>query len=381
MFENVFDYICFPTGVKELRYAQFRRRARVEGKMKGIRHLARHLNISIGTVSKALNGRHDVNEKTRKRVLAAATKLGYAPNQSGRSLRQGSTNAVGFLIEFSPEAAANSDNFFVGLVEGAQSALARHSLDLVVLPYSTQEDSLEQLQRIVARRLVDALMISATLKVDPRIEFLSRANIPFIALGRSDSGGDHPWIDLDFDGVANVAVDRLVEHGHRRIAIALPANETNLGYVFFNAYRRALKSHGLPYSQQFVFRGRSSELGGYQIGSELLALKERPTAILLVYELLAIGLYRRLNEGGMAPGRDIAVIGFREGPQARFLSPALTCFRMSLHDLGVTLGESLLAALPAFRKIYPFGTVQKIWPLELVPGESDDFRQRSLPRK
>jgi len=349
--------------------------------MRGIRHLARHLNISIGTVSKALNGRHDVNEKTRKRVLAAAAKLGYVPNQSGRSLRQGSTNAVGFMIEFSAEAAANSDNFFVGLVEGAQSALARHALDLVVLPYSTQEDSYDQLQRIVARRLVDALIISATLKTDPRLEFLSGANVPFIALGRSDSGGDHPWIDLDFDGVANVAVDRLVEHGHRRIAVALPDNESNLGYIFFNAYRRALKRHGIPYTRDLVFRGRSSELGGYQIGSELLALKERPTAILLVYELLAIGLYRRLNEAGLRPGRDMAVIGFREGLQARFLSPTLTCFRMSLHDLGVTLGESLLAALPAFRQVYPFGTVQKIWPLQLVPGESDDFRLRALPGK
>jgi DNA-binding LacI/PurR family transcriptional regulator len=206
----------------------------LDQEMKGIRHLAKHLNISIGTVSKALNGRHDVNEKTRKRVLAAAAKLGYAPNQSGRSLRQGSTNAVGFMIEFSAEAAANSDNFFVGLVEGAQSALARHALDLVVLPYSTQEDSYERLQRIVARRLVDALIISATLKTDPRIEFLSRTNVPFVALGRSDSGGNHPWIDLDFDGVANVAIDRLVAHGHRDIAVALPDNETNLGYVFFD---------------------------------------------------------------------------------------------------------------------------------------------------
>jgi DNA-binding LacI/PurR family transcriptional regulator len=344
--------------------------------MKGIRNLAKQLNISIGTVSKALNGRHDVNEKTRKRVLAAAAKLGYAPNQSGRSLRQGSTNAVGFMIEFSPEAAANSDNFFVGLVEGAQSALARHALDLVVLPYSTLEDSYTQLQRIVARRLVDALIISATLKVDPRIEYLSRANIPFIALGRSDSGGNHPWIDLDFDGVANVAIDRLVEHGHRRIAVALPDNETNLGYVFLNSYRRALRRHAIPFDRNIVLRGRSSELGGYQIGSQLVELKERPTAILLVYELLAMGLYRRLNEAGLAPGRDIAVIGFREGPQARFLSPTLTCFRMSLHDLGVTLGESLLAALPAFREAYPLGTVHKVWPLHLVPGESDDFYVR-----
>lgn len=341
--------------------------------MKGIRHLAKHLDISIGTVSKALNGRHDVNEKTRKRVLAAAAKLGYVPNQSGRSLRQGNTNAVGFMIEFSDEAAANSDNFFVGLVEGVQSTLARHALDLVVLPYSTHEDSYDQLQRIVARRLVDALIISATLKDDSRIAFLRRRNVPFIALGRSDSGGDHPWIDLDFDGVANTAVDRLVAHGHRRIAVALPANESNLGYVFLDAYRRALKRHGIPFSQSLVFRGRSSELGGYQIGSEVLALSQRPTAILLVYELLAMGLYRRLNEAGLVPGRDMAIIGFREGPQARFLSPTLTCFRMSLHDLGVQLGESLLAALPAFREAYPLGIVQKIWPLELVPAESDAF--------
>lgn len=344
--------------------------------MKGIRHLAKHLDISIGTVSKALNGRHDVNDATRKRVLAAAAKFGYAPNQSGRSLRQGSTNSVGFMIEFSAEAAANSDNFFVGLVEGAQSALARHALDLVVLPYSTQEDSFGQLQRIVARRLVDALIISATLKEDPRIEFLTRANIPFIALGRSDSGGNHPWIDLDFEGVADVAIDRLVERGHQRIAVALPDNKTNLGYVFLNAYRRALRRNGIQPDSGLVLRGSSSELGGYEVGSQLVALRERPTAILLVYELLAIGLYRRLNEAGLTLGRDIAVIGFREGPQARFLSPTLTCFRMSLHDLGVTLGEALLAALPAFRDIYPFGTVQKIWPLQLVPGESDDFRLR-----
>jgi DNA-binding LacI/PurR family transcriptional regulator len=341
--------------------------------MNGIKHLANQLNISIATVSKALNGRHDVNEKTRSRVLAAAARLGYVPNQSGRSLRQGSTNAVGFLIEFSEEAAVNSDNFFMGLVEGVQSVLARHELDLVVLPYSAPADSYEQLNRIVARRLVDALIISATQKSDPRIDFLIRAKVPFIALGRSDSGGAHPWIDLDFEGVADIAVDRLVEHGHRRIAVALPANESNLGYVFLAAYRRALKRNGIRLDRRYVFRGKSSEAGGYQIGSDLLALTERPTAILLVYELLAMGLYRRLDEAGLRPGRDIAVVGFREGPQARFLSPTLTCFRLSLHDLGVTLGESLLATLPAYQGVYPAGIVQKVWPLELVPGESDDF--------
>jgi DNA-binding LacI/PurR family transcriptional regulator len=342
--------------------------------MKGIRRLAQHLNISIGTVSRALNAKPDVNEATRKRVLEAAAELGYVPNQSGRSLRQGTSNTIGFMIELNAETAANSDNFFMGVFDGVQSAFARHKLDLVVLPCSTDEDPTEYLQRVAARRLVDAMIISATHRTDKRIDLLSKAKIPFIALGRSASGGDHPWMDLDFEGVANRAIDRLVEHGHREIAVAIPSNDINLGYVFLDAYKEALKRNGIPFKPNYVIRGKSSEQGGYQIAHELLALPERPTAVLLIYELMAIGLYRRLNESGVRPGRDMAVIGFRESPQARFLSPTLTCFRLSLRDLGIALGESLLASMPAYAEIYPQGIAHKIWPLELVPGESDAFR-------
>jgi DNA-binding LacI/PurR family transcriptional regulator len=95
--------------------------------MKGIRRLAQHLDISIGTVSRALNGRPDVNEETRKRVLEAAGELGYVPNQSGRSLRQGTTNTIGLMMESSAQTVENSDNFFMGVVDGAQSVFATSS--------------------------------------------------------------------------------------------------------------------------------------------------------------------------------------------------------------------------------------------------------------
>ena len=339
--------------------------------MVGIKRLAEHLNISIGTVSRALNGRPDVNDETRKRVLEAAAELGYVANQSGRNLRQGNTNAIGFMIESGVDTAGNSDNFFLGVFDGVQHVLARHHLDLLVLPCAGDEDPSEYLQRMVARRAVDAMIISATHRVDARIDLLTKARIPFIALGRSTSGADHPWVDLDFDGVANRAIDRLVANGHRRIAIGLPSNDINLGFVFLDGIKSALRRHKIKFDPALVIRAASSEQGGYQIAHEVLAMKERPTAIVLIYELMAIGVYRRLNEAGMLPGRDIAVIGFRESPLARFLSPALTCFRMSLRDLGISLGESLLAAMPAYAHIYPHGIVNKIWPMELIPGESD----------
>ena len=340
--------------------------------MIGIKRLAQHLNISIGTVSRALNGRPDVSEETRRRVLEAAAELGYVANQSGRSLRQGTTRAVGFMIESSADTAGNSDNFFLGVFDGLQNVLSRHHLDLVVLPCSTDEDPAQYLQRIVARRLVDAMIISATHRKDRRIEVLDAAHIPFIALGRSGAlTASHPWLDMDFEGVASRAVDRLVAHGHRRIAAGIPSNDINLGFVFLDGYKAALKRHGIDYDPNIVIRAASSELGGYQIGHELLSLPSPPTAVVLIYELMAIGLYRRLAEAGLQPGRDMAVIGFRESPLARFLSPTLTCFRVSLRDLGISLGESLLASMPDYAETYPQGIVHKIWPLELVVGESD----------
>ncbi|MCF1460706.1 LacI family DNA-binding transcriptional regulator [Agrobacterium vitis] len=341
--------------------------------MKGIHQLAKHLDISIGTVSRALNGRPDVNAETRRRVLEAAEELGYVANQSGRSLRKGTTNVIGLMIESGKDNVDNSDNFFFGVMDGLQTVFARHNLDLVLLPCPADEDPLEYLQRMVARRLVDAMIISATQRVDKRIDLLIKTKIPFVTLGRSTSGGSHTWIDLDFAGVADSAVDRLVSKGHRRIAIAAPCTDINLGTVFTDAYRSALERNGLAFDPALVLRAKSSESGGYSVGSELLALDPRPTAIILIYELMAIGLYRRLAEAGVIPGQDMAVIGFREAPRARFLQPALTCYRLSLEDLGVELAETLLASMPDYAETYRTHARNRLWPLELVPGESDAF--------
>jgi len=342
--------------------------------MIGIKALAEHLNISIGTVSRALNGRKDVNPETRKRVLEAAEQLGYVANQSGRSLRQGTTNAIGFMIESGPETAANNDNFFLGVIDGLQGALTRHGLDLIVLPCATDEEPHAYLERMVARRLVDGVIISATQRSDRRIDFLTRSKLPFVALGRSATPGNYPWIDLDFEGVASRAVDRLVANGHRRILAALPSNDVNLGFMFLDGYKAALARHKIPFDPALVIRTRSTEQGGYLLGDELLRMSEPPTAVVLIYELLAVGLYRRLREANLLPGRDLAVVGFRESPVTRFVSPTLTSFRLSLRELGIALAESLLATMPAFAEAYPLGVTHRLWPMELVPGDSDNFR-------
>lgn len=340
--------------------------------MKGIRQLAQKLDISIGTVSRALNGKPDVNEMTRQRVLEAAEAMGYVPNQAGRALRKGSTGVVGFMMQTGSQITGEGDVFFMSVFDGVQTVFGRHQLDLVALLCSSEEDPDDYLQRVVARGFADALIISATKRHDHRIDYLAQRHIPFIALGRSETDAGQPWLDLDFEGMANSGVDRLVAKGHRRIGIFAPHDEINLGFVFIEAYRLALERHGIAFNEDMIFRSNPSDRGGYEVGKRIatMPVERRPTSFILTNEMMTVGLYRGLNDFGLTPGKDFAIIG-RESPQAHYLTPKLTCFRLSLRDLGIALAESLLATMPAYAADYPLGVVRKVLPLQLVDGDSD----------
>jgi DNA-binding LacI/PurR family transcriptional regulator len=343
------------------------------GKMSGIRRLAQDLNVSIGTVSRALNGKPDVNEETRRRVMEAAAAIGYVPNQAGRSLRKGTTGVVGFMMQTGSQITGEGDVFFMSVFDGVQTVFARHQLDLVALLCSSEEDPDAYMQRVLARGFADALIISSTKRVDHRIDLLASHKIPFIALGRSETDAGHPWLDLDFEGIAEVGVSRLIAKGHRRVGVSVPMDDTNLGFVFLDAYRKVLARHGIAYDPDLVFRAHPNERGGHQIALAIAAMPpdKRPTSIVLTNEVMSLGLYNGLYEVGLIPGKNFAIIG-RYSPQANYLVPKLTCFRLSLRDLGIALAEALLATMPAYADAYPLGITRKVVPLELLVGNSDD---------
>ena len=226
-----------------------------------IRDLARHLNVSIGTVSRALNGKADVSADTRRRVLAAAQELGYSPNQSGRSLRQGVTGMIALILPTSGKMAL-ADTIFMEVIEGLRAFLAGRNLDLMVLLSGPEENAYAYLQRVAARRLADGLIIAETQRRDPRIDYLIEKEIPFVCFGRSESARGYPWIDLDFEGVAEDAVAHFAALGHRRLAVATASSDINYSHVFASHFRQALERHGLPYDADLVIRVENSDDGG-----------------------------------------------------------------------------------------------------------------------
>jgi DNA-binding LacI/PurR family transcriptional regulator len=337
-----------------------------------IRDLARHLGISIGTVSRALNGRSDVNAETRQRVLEAAQKLNYAPNQSGRNLRRGTTHAIAFMLQPHPGDQQYGEPFFIPFLTGLQASLAERGLDLIVMMGAPGDYQQERLRRVVEARWADAVVLAWTRREDERIDYLAQVGFPFATLGRSRSGGkSYATLDLDFEKAGADAVDRLVSRGHRRIAAIRPSLDLNFGYLFLSGYRKALRRHGIEPDPELVASGFINESGGYAATPGIMRLKDPPTAIIFNNDAMALGGCKALVEMGLKPGHDVAVIVIVDTALCRYFSPTLTSFRPPLEPLGRRLAEMLLASMPAFAGPEGVRIMREVWPLELVGRDSD----------
>jgi len=340
----------------------------------GIRDLARHLDISIGTVSRALNDKADVNPLTRARVREAALRLGYSPNQSGRSLRRGKTDLVGVIIPTGSDSAL-INTVFMSVLDGLRRKLSERRLDLAIFLHGPDEELFGSLRRVTERALVDGVIIAETQRLDPRIDYLIAEQKPFVAFGRSLSGGAHPWVDPDFEFAVAGAIDRLADLGHRRIGVMLPLGETHFHHLILESYRSALRRRGIDADATWVQRRPAGEFGGYDAGEALLALSPRPTAIVVSEAMQTIGLYRRLGEGGQLPGRDISIIGVFPEARVRTLSPMLTAYVTDWTAIGARLGEALIGAFAPDASASPetapkSGPMQVIVPATFQEGES-----------
>ena len=337
--------------------------------MGGIRQLANELQLSIGTVSRALNDRPDVNCETRARVKAAAVRAGYVPNQSGRSLRSGRTGMVAAVI---PTRAPSVDSGLLTVLEGARRTLRGHALDLIVLFRGPEEDPLESLQRIVQRRIADGVIISETTARDPRLAYLQAAGVEYVAFGRSAGMENYPFVDFDVEAMAAETARLFVRDGHRRLALATGAELMNYEVLTLEAFVDEVVRLGLP---REAVRRIGME-GGHLAQADLRSFAggEGPTAVLTTHESLAAGLYVDFAEIGLAVGSDVSVVCTFPAIDTRGIVPALSHFQADLDAVGVALAGHVVARLPESGEAPPASTLV---PLRFAPRASHG---RAAPR-
>ncbi|HEY9075550.1 MAG TPA: LacI family DNA-binding transcriptional regulator [Anaerolineaceae bacterium] len=338
-----------------------------------IRDVAKRLNLSIYTVSRALDGYDDVADATRQRVIEMAKEMGYTPSRAARQLRRKRADAIGYIL---PASGPHfTDPFFSIFIAGLGDEATSHKFDLLV---STAEpDSLaekELYERWVQGHLVDGLVLSRMRLNDWRVDYLLKNQFPFAAHGRSLNCDQYPYIDMDSQAGFLTIVNHLVERGHRRIAyIGAPRNFT-LQEHRFTGYCEGLKAAGIEFDPALVCEGDFSRNGGYQAALRLLNLAHPPTAIIGVNDMTAVGAIRAARERGLVVGRDLAVAGYDGTDDSEHTQPPLTTLRQNAYETSRRLVRVLLARISG----EDIENMQQIMPLELLVRESTSFQYRQL---
>jgi len=310
-----------------------------------IRDLARHLNLSITTVSRALDGYDDVSEETRQRVIAAARELGYEPSYAARQLRRRRAGALGYILPSGPS--QFSDPYSVHFITGLCDEASTRQVDLVIssaAPGSEQEK--RQYRHWVQTRRVDGFVLNRLRIDDWRVEYLTQNRVPF-AVVSPVVGGETPMprVEVQDRRAMEELVAHLIEQGHRRIAyIGGPA------YLLLERERQAGYRNGLTRARiarnpQLVVEGDLTEAGGYRAAMALLLLPDPPTALVCCNDLTALGALRAARELQFSIGSELAISGFDGLKETEYTHPPLTTVARPAYDIGRHVCALLHAAV------------------------------------
>jgi len=317
-----------------------------------IRDVAERAGVSIATVSRVLNDRGDVSVETRERVREVAREVGYAADPAAQALVTQRTRLVAVVVGDNAGHRDLSLLFFAKVL----AAISRR------LAHSDYEALLLQPFEIGVQHRFDAAILIGTDSTDPLVVALWKRNVPLVGvdvrLGRWRSafvGSDHA------EGV-RLAVVHLHARGHRRIAHVAGARNTLAGADRIAAFRRETTRLGLDLPAEYLREGDFSSASGYRETSALLALEERPTAIIAGSDLMALAALQAIRDANLQPGTDIAVVGFDDLEAAALAHPPLTTIRQDRESLGTLAAQSAIQLIEHPNSAPP----DTILPVELV---------------
>lgn len=292
-----------------------------------IKDVAREAQVSVATVSRALNGHENVAESVRRHVIETASRLRYSPHAAARSLSSRSTQTIGVVL---PDL---HGEFFSELIRGIDAvARARHQHLLVSSYHGDQAQQGEAMRAMRGR--VDGLLVLSPYAERPG--FLTDnlpPSLPVVLINTHLPQGEYPVISIDNYAGAIVMTEHLLAMGHRHIAF-IGGPEFNFdARERLRGFRDALARH-VGNAEGWELPGDFSEASGHQMGQAILQSGRWPQAVFAANDMMALGCLYAFTQAGWQVPRDVALAGFDDIPLARFVHPSLTTMRVNIAELG-----------------------------------------------
>lgn len=291
--------------------------------------VADHAGVDPSTVSRVLRGdsRARVSEATQARIRESAAELGYVPNANARSLISSQTMTLGMLVP------SISGLVYSDIIRGAEASAREAGYLLVVIDGSEYASASNAFHHLVLEGRVDGLLIASGVVTDALTDAVRAHSSRYVVLNRRIGAMQHSIIEDD-EGGMRLAVNALVELGHRRIACLTGPADVDTARRRLLGYRSAMRAHGLPVPAGYALHGGFDEAAGYSGMRELLGSRVPPTAVAIASLTTAIGALSACDHAGVRVPDDLSVIAFHDAPVADYLHPALATVAMPVEELG-----------------------------------------------
>ncbi|WP_238333394.1 LacI family DNA-binding transcriptional regulator [Luteimonas marina] len=300
-----------------------------------IKDVARRANVSVATVSRALNGHQNVAEAVRKRVLSVADELRYSPHHAARSLSSRRTQTIGVVL---PDLYGE---FFSELMRGIDQVARERGLHLLVSSYHGHPQEQGAALRTMRGRVDGLLLMSPFVDGAESLAEDLPAAMPVVLMNSALAASGRASVGVDNHGGAMAMMQHLLQAGHRRIAFIAGPDDNFDARERLRGYRDALAA-GAPGVEPWVLPGDFDEASGHRAGQVLLEAEQRPDAVFAANDMMALGCLFALSQGGLRVPDDVALAGFDDIPLSRYVHPALTTMRVEIAELGARAIRQLL---------------------------------------
>jgi LacI family transcriptional regulator len=302
-----------------------------------IREIAKRAKVSTATVSRTINRVPSVDPQLAKRVWKVVDELGYYPNTQARALVSGKSRIFGLIVS------EITNPFFPEIVQSFEDIAVHNNYEILLTSTVHDPKRMELAVRRMIERRVDGVAVLTFGMEESLVEDLRFRKVPLVFVDVGPAVAKVSNIRINYQNGIRQAVQHLAALRHTKIAFVSGPPHLRSGLARQSAFEESMKEIGLEVSEDYIVPGDHTMEGGMQALIKLIALPERPTAVLCSNDMSAIGVMREAYDSGIGVPQDLSVVGFDDIRLAQFTTPPLTTVQMSQKLLAEYAFKALLA--------------------------------------
>ena len=307
-----------------------------------IKDVAALAGVSPSTVSRTCKNNPSISEETKERVRKAMAELGYEPNFQASNLASQNSRTIGIILPASAKE-VYENSFYLEAIQGISHYCNGRQYMTTIVTGQDEAEILDAVRSMSRSGKVDGFIILYSKKDDPVIDYLFNEGLLYILIGKATQYTNQTiYIDNDNLLAGREAAEYLYQLGHRRIAYLGSDSSLMFSADRKAGYQLALASHQLPVRSEYCVEVKNVSENNEEAIRGLLMQKDRPTAILVSDDILAVSLERVCLENHLAIQEDLSIISFNNSLFARLTSPQLTSIDIGAGQLGSEAASQII---------------------------------------